>query len=161
MDVSLALDDSAVQAFIVKGVNHLKRGVAARYRNKGLQVAKLWKKYLIDQMSKPKTGRLYPKPGGGMYVASAPHEYPAIRTGNLAEAIETYVDIDDDGNLIVELVVDESKAPYAEAVAEIRPFIQDSKEELLDLFEGLLKYHSNPNFQNAQFDVNMRMLGSH
>lgn len=161
MEVSLDLEDSAVQAFVTKSVNHLKRGIETRYRNKGNQVAKLWKKYLIDQMSKPKTGNWYPHPGGGMYVASAPHEYPAIRTGNLAEAIETYVDIDEDGNLIVELVVDEGKAPYAEAVAEIRPFIQDSKEELLDLFEGLLKYHSNPNFQNAQFDVNMRMLGSH
>lgn len=40
-----------------------------------------------DQFSGVKTGRMYRRPGGGLYQASAPGEPPAIRSGELRRSI--------------------------------------------------------------------------
>lgn len=42
---------------------------------------------LIEQFSGVKTGRMYRRPGGGQYQASAPGEPPAIRSGELLRSI--------------------------------------------------------------------------
>lgn len=44
--------------------------------------------HILEQMAKPKTGRWYIVPGTRVkYQASAPGEYPAIRTGQLRSSI--------------------------------------------------------------------------
>lgn len=42
---------------------------------------------IVESFSGVKTGRMYRRPGGGLYQASAPGEPPAIRSGELLRSI--------------------------------------------------------------------------
>lgn len=53
------------------------------------QTANLVLAYLKKALTGPRSGRWYYLPGGGMYKASAPGEYPARRTGQLVNTLQT------------------------------------------------------------------------
>lgn len=79
----------------------------------GNLVLNLTRKNLTGQRS----GRWYYKPGGGMYRASAPGEYPARRTGRLQTNVGT-IWLPDEGRVVVGTTVPygvhlERKSPSA------------------------------------------------
>lgn len=59
-------------------------------------------------LTDPKSGHWYPKPGGGMYQASAANEYPAVKTGDLLESLRYTINIADakQGRISVKVWVD-------------------------------------------------------
>ena len=46
---------------------------------------------LKKNLSGARSGREYPLPGGGTYIASAPGEYPAVKTGELRDTIRVSI----------------------------------------------------------------------
>jgi hypothetical protein len=72
---------SGVWSFINTGVAALVREEGNRRLN---NCAELVVGYIREKMLEPKTGRIYRIPGTSeTYQASAPGEYPAVRTGDL------------------------------------------------------------------------------
>ena len=89
---------------------------------------------IVEEFSEPKSGRMYRRPSGGSYRASAPGESPAIRTGNLRDSISK-PDVRREGRTVVGRIV--IAAPYAEGLERgrgrvlPRPFVRPAIEELL------------------------------
>lgn len=67
------------------------REVPVRFRTEMLARTARTGQIVVEALKKnltgSRTGRWYYKPGGGMYRASAPGEYPARRTGNLRAGV--------------------------------------------------------------------------
>lgn len=71
----------------VRGIDNLQARLpllSALVRKAALDV-EAWAKLAVQ--SPPKTGRVYPRPGGKRHQASAPGEAPATDTGNLVNSI--------------------------------------------------------------------------
>lgn len=130
--------------FLSRQLTSMKKATVTRWKNKAKIVIQLWLHYLEQQMLKPKSGHIYPLPGGRKYQASAPDEFPAIKTGNLFENMKGDYEITDSGSLEVWVYVDEDKVPYAEDLDKIRPLFSDAKEDLIDLLDNVLRYKSSP-----------------
>jgi hypothetical protein len=83
----------------------------------------------------PKTGHVYPRPGGGTYRASAPGESPARRTGNLRDSISEPDVRESSGALVGQITI---SAEYA-AILEFhnnRPFVRPAIDDVLKRFDG-------------------------
>lgn len=89
---------------------------------------------IVEEFSEPKSGRIYRRPIGGFYRASAPGEPPAIRTGKLRDSISK-PQVGRSGRSVVGRIV--IAAPYAEGLERgrglvaPRPFVAPAIEELL------------------------------
>jgi hypothetical protein len=88
---------------------------------------------IVEEFSAPKSGRIYRRPGGGFYQASAPGEPPAIASGRLKGSI-TPPQVGRAGNLLVGQI--RITAPYAVKLERgiglaPRPFARPAVEEFL------------------------------
>jgi hypothetical protein len=89
--------------------------------------------FMIEEFSQPKSGRIYRRPGGGSYQASAPGEPPAVRTGRLRDSISE-PRIAHSGNTVAGEI--RIRAPYAGRLEfgrgiAARPFVIPAIEEIL------------------------------
>ncbi len=90
-------------------------------------------KRIKASMATAKHGRVYTKPGGGIHVASAPGEPPAIWSGKLRDSIDIRYSM---GGLVAEIgVLDSSNPPYAHRLeagfkVAARPYIKPVADTL-------------------------------
>jgi len=129
--------------------NH--KGYLAKLRKKlqeaaqqaGQAAADLLGEYLLEKMTEPKSGREYVLPDGDTYTASAPGEYPAIKTGKLSSSIRIISDLSamKQGRVKFWVGVDPSAhgVDYDVVLYEEmdRKWIPDALEELRPQFEML------------------------
>ncbi len=87
-----------------------------------------------ESMTWPKSGRLYPRPGGRIHQASAPGEPPAVDTGKLIKSIQSEMESETIGVVYSD---DVEYAPYLEygtvRVAP-RPFMAPAAEYIRPQF---------------------------
>lgn len=77
--VSIGEASSAVKIEVQKAVQDINRQVLSR----GTRAVNAMRNAELDVLKGQRSGKIYKKPGGGTYRASAPGEPPARRTGNL------------------------------------------------------------------------------
>lgn len=101
---------------------------------------------IVDRMHDPKSGHIYPRPGGKHHQASAPGEAPAIDTAALANSIQVEMSA---GGLQGEVFTNLETAPkleFGNGRILARPFMGPAGEKMRDSFvraltqlEGKLK----------------------
>lgn len=105
-------------------------------RKKAARINNLVRNEINNQMAGPKTGREYKIPGtNSTYIASAPGEYPAVRTAQLRSGIFTEVVSNASGVWAI-LGTDVEHAVYLEG--GLRPFISITYENLRPQIEDIL-----------------------
>lgn len=117
-----------------KGVLRRLKKIAGDRAVKG---ANMVKDHAISEMQKPKNGRTYRIPGTNKtYQASAPGQYPAVRTGELINNISVATQV---GVVGITGVVNVTVAHGAILEAGLRPWLSraamDKEDELRALFE--------------------------
>ena len=110
-------------------------------RKDAVVAAKNWKNYIVTEMAKPKHGNVLQLPGGGTYVASAPGEWPAIKTGNLVECLSVTVSSYNPSSSIIRVYLNVPKAnvPYQEHLETIRPWFQRAKTEFREELQKIMR----------------------
>lgn len=88
---------------------------------------------LVEEFNEPKSGRVYRRPSGGDYRASAPGQPPAIRTGDLRDSITEPEVREEGGTIVGEIRI---TAPYAEELEyggrnAPRPFVIPAIDKLI------------------------------
>jgi HK97 gp10 family phage protein len=81
----------------------------------------------------PKTGRVYPLPGGKTHQASAPGEPPASNTGNLASSIQPNYRIDTERTKQTDVVARANYAGFLEegtSRMDARPFLAKALQKM-------------------------------
>ncbi len=108
-----------VDAKIAVAESYIKRGAVLRVT----RAMALIQKHIIRNMETAKHGRTYIIPGTGRsYTASAPGEYPAVRTGDLIKGLATFVTVE--GGKVKGSIG--SSAPYSKIVEQMRPWLSRS-----------------------------------
>ncbi len=130
VDVHGAAD--AVVAQVKEDISSVNRQVVSR-ATRGLNAMRNAE---LDVLKGDRHGKVYKKPGGGTYTASAPGEPPARRTGNLRLNWNGRVDVEgsQNGNMVVKMQL-ESGTEYAKYLEggtsrmAARPFVQPIAEK--------------------------------
>lgn len=107
---------------------------------RGFRAANALRNAELEVLNGQGGGRIYKKPGGGTYQASAPGQPPARRSGKLREAWSMDVS-GGNGNCHVELISDTHYAKYLEngtSRMAARPFVdriaQKARSEIISIY---------------------------
>jgi hypothetical protein len=90
--------------------------------------------HLVEGFNQPKSGRIYRRPQGGDYQASAPGESPARRSGDLERSISDPQVREISGGVVGEIKITAPHAKYLERGTPrmaSRPFIRPAVDALL------------------------------
>ena len=115
--------------------------IEKKAEKRAAKLSNTWRNHIITEMAGAKTGREYKVPGTNRtYTASAPDEYPAIRTGALRSSIGASVQFGLGGVYAI-VGTNTNYAVYLEG--GLRPFIIRASR---DLENDFLKILSEPWF---------------
>ena len=134
--------DEAIRAAVAKSVEDVNRQVVSR----GTRAVNAIRNAELEVMRGQRSGRIYKKPGGGTYQASAPGEAPAVRTGNLRLSWSGELEIEGStsGDIKVgaQLVSNTEYAQYLEFGKRApRPFVEKIQEKA---YPDVLKIYKEP-----------------
>lgn len=132
----------AVKATTAKSVEQVNREVVSR----GRRAVNAIRNAELEVMRGQRSGRIYKKPGGGTYQASAPGEAPAVRTGTLRLSWSGQMTVE--GNMKesvtvgAELISNTEYAKYLEFGRRApRPFVKKIQEKA---FPDVVKIYKEP-----------------
>lgn len=125
--------------------NTWTKKMSAEFRERLAGVGKMIRAFLRRKFEEPKTGRTYFYPfHGGLHVASAPDEYPAMKTGMLHKSIKYATAFSPTGPVLWVGVGHDEVRPYAEKLEDptskiARPLIRRAFIELEKEIKAELK----------------------
>lgn len=124
-------------------VDAIVKKVDKQILSRGFRAANALRNAELEVLRGQRSGRLYKKPGGGTYLASAPGEAPARRSGQLRQAWSMNVS-GGPGVCNVELISNTHYAKYLENGTKKmvrRPFVQKIAEKATP---EILKIYNEP-----------------
>ena len=121
-------------------VDAIVKRVDGQILSRGFRAANALRNAELEVLKGQRSGRLYKKPGGGTYLASAPGEAPARRSGTLRQSWSMNVS-GGSGVCHVELISDTYYAKYLENGTRKmarRPFVdkiaEKAKPDILSIY---------------------------
>ncbi len=129
--VSIENASNAIVTAVESTVKNVGKQMAAR----GTRGLNAMRNAELEVLRGERSGKVYRKPGGGTYRASAPGEPPAVRTGNLRRNWNGTVEISGNGTKHTKVTLTwESQTKYASYLEEgrgmsPRPFVKPIRDK--------------------------------
>ena len=132
---------SAASGQVKVAVDRITERVGRQIISRGTRAVNAIRNAELETLNKPGSGRVYKKPGGGTYRASAPGEVPARRTGALRQQWTGNVEVNGSGSGFVSITARlvSNVGKYAEYMEygtpggkiAPRPYVEKIKEKAL------------------------------
>ena len=140
--VSIEGTEQAIEEARKRAVQNVNQKVVSR----GTRAVNAIRNAELEVMRGQRSGRIYKKPGGGTYQASAPGEAPAVRTGNLrlswSAELEIEGSLQGDIKVGAQLISNTEYAQYLEfGKRSPRPFVEKIQEKA---YPDVLKIYKEP-----------------